>query len=137
MMLTTEQQNVMQVIELREIPRPHLMMKYCEHDNILKTCVAYDQYVTAFEQILDGLSHLHANNIAHRDLKPENIFVEKRPIFKIFISDFDLFKIATNTILLKTFCGTLKYFASEVFFGSSDDYKPSIDIWALDVIGLE
>ena len=137
MALIIEQPNVMQVIELRKIPRPHLMMKYYEHGNILKTCVTYDQYVTAFGQILNDLNHLHAKNIAHRDLKPENIFVEKRPVFKIVISDFGLFKVATNTTLLRTFCGTLKYFASEVFFDNNDGYKPFIDIWALGVIDFE
>ena len=137
MTLITEQSNVMQMIELREIPRSHLVMKYYEHDNILKACVTYDQYITVFEQILNDLSHLHAKNIAHRDLKSKNILVEKRSIFKIVISDFDLFKIATNTILLRTFCDTLKYLALKIFLDNNDDYKFFIDIWALNVIDFE
>lgn len=109
MALSTGQPNVMQVIELRETPQPYLVMEYYKHGNIVEACVAYDKYDTAIGQILDGLNHLHAKNIAHHDLKPENLLVEKHPFFKIVISDFGLSKAATNTTLLRTFCGTLKY----------------------------
>ena len=103
MALTTEQPNVMQVIELRETPQPYFVMEYYEHGNIVEACVAYDQYVTAIGQILDGLNHLHAKKIAHRDLKTENLLVEKHPFFKVVIIDFGFSKAATDTTLLRTF----------------------------------
>lgn len=108
MALSTGQPNVMQVIELRETPQPYLVMQYYKHGNIVEACVAYDKYDTAIGQILDGLNHLHAKNIAHHDLKPEILLAEKHPFVKIVISDFGLSKAGTNTTLLRTFCGTLK-----------------------------
>lgn len=39
-----------------------------------------------FEQILQGLAHLHDNDIVHRDLKPENILLDADANIKI--SDF-------------------------------------------------
>lgn len=81
MMLNIEQPNVMRVFEFRETPDPLIIMDYYEHGNIAEADVAYDQYVTAFGQILDGLGHLHAKGVAHRDLKPENFLVEKSPFF--------------------------------------------------------
>jgi len=135
--LTIEQPNVMQVIEFRETPEPLIVMRYYEHGNIVEAGVAYDQYVSAIGQVLDGLEHLHIKGIAHRDLKPENFLVEKHPLFKVVISDFGLSKVVTDTTLLRTFCGTLKYLAPEVFPGSNNGYGPSIDVWALGVIGFE
>ena len=137
MTLTIEQPNVMRVIEFRESPDPLIIMDYYEHGNIAEAGVAYDQYVTAFGQILDGLGHLHEKGIAHRDLKPENFLVEKYPFFKIIITDFGLSKAAIDTTVLKTFCGTLKYLAPEVFPGISRGYDCSIDVWATGVIFFE
>ena len=137
MMLTIEQPNVMRVIEFRETPEPLIVMDYYDLGNIMEAGVVYDQYVTAVGQILDGLNHLHAKGVAHRDLKSENLLVEKIPFFKVVITDFGLSKVVTDTTLLRTFCGTLKYLAPEVFPGISDGYRPSMDIWALGVIAFE
>jgi 5'-AMP-activated protein kinase catalytic alpha subunit len=30
-----------------------------------------------FDQILEGIQHLHENGVCHRDLKPENLLLEK------------------------------------------------------------
>jgi serine/threonine protein kinase len=81
-MLNIKQPNVMRVFEFRESPDPLIIMDYYEHGNIAEADVAYDQYVTAFGQILDGLSHLHAKGVTHRDLKPENFLVKKSPFFQ-------------------------------------------------------
>ena len=137
MALTVKQPNVMQVIEFRKTPDPFMVMEYYKHGNIMEACLTYDQYVTAIGQILDGLGHLHAKGDVYRDLKPENLLVEKHPFFKIVISDFGLSRIATDTTLLRTFCGTLKYLAPEVFPGSDDGYGSLTDVWALGVIGFE
>jgi len=137
MALTIDQPNVMQVTEFQETPEPLIVMEYYQSGNIVEAGVAYDQYVTAIGQILDGLNHLHAKGVVHRDLKPENILVKKCPFFKVVISDFGLSKIVTDTTILRTFCGTLKYLAPEAFPDSKDGYGPLTDIWALGIIGLE
>ena len=106
--------------------------------NIQDAGVFYHQYVTVFGQILFGLSHLHKNGVAHRDLKPENLLIKKKP-FTVAITDFGLSKIKDADTLLKTFCGTLKHAAPEVFpgFNDSHGYGPEVDIWSAGVIMLE
>lgn len=96
-----------------------------------------DRYVSALGQILDGLNHLHRKGVVHRDLKPENFLIETKPFFKVIITDFGLAKVAINTTLLTTFCGTLKYIAPEVFPGLSDGHGPLADVWSLGVIVFE
>lgn len=102
----------MQVFEFRETPKPMIIMDYYPAGNITDSNIFNEElYISAMGQILDGLSHLHAKEIAHRDLKSENFLVEMRPFFKVVITDFGFAKVAPNATWLKTFCGTLKYLA--------------------------
>lgn len=136
MTLIDEQPNVMQVFEFRETPEPMIILDYYSEGNIVDAGDIDDErYVSALGQILDGLSHLHAKEVAHRDLKPQDFLVKKKPFFKVVITDFGLSKVVTT--LLTTFCGTLKYLAPEVFPGVSDGHGPEVDIWSLGVIVLE
>ena len=128
---------MVQVFELRETPEPAIIMDYYPLGNITDANTAYDAYVTAWGQILDGLKHLHAKGVVHRDLKPENILVERNPLFKVIIADFGLAKVATDTAPLQTFCGTLKYAAPEVFPGLSSGHGPLVDIFSLGVMVYE
>jgi len=41
-----------------------------------------------FQQILEGIKHLHEQNIIHWDLKPSNIFIDSKNVLKI--GDFGL-----------------------------------------------
>jgi serine/threonine protein kinase len=136
--LIIEQPNIMRVFEFRETLEPMIVMAYYPDGNLVDAGVVDDERcISALGQILDGLSHLHAKGVVHRDLKPENLLVEKKPFFKVVITDFGLAKVATNTTLLTTFCGTLKYLAPEVFPGLSDGHGPLVDVWSLGVIVLE
>jgi len=129
---------VIQVFELRETPEPAIIMAYCALGNIVDAgTVDDDKYVSAWGQILDGLGHLHAKGVVHRDLKPENILIERNPLFKVIIADFGIAKVANDTTLLQTFCGSLKYAAPEVFPGLSPGHGPLVDIWSLGVIVFE
>lgn len=134
--LNTEQVNVMQVIEFWITPEPFLVMPFYPMGNLGDLQIVSDEkYVSAFQQILLGLSHLHSREVAHRDLKPENFLVKEVP-FTIIIADFGFSKVATDSHL-KTFCGTFKYAAPEVFPGNSDSYGLSVDIWSTGVVMLE
>jgi serine/threonine protein kinase len=137
MTLIIKQYNVMQVFEFREMPGPMIIMTYYPDGNITDNIMNEELHVTAFGQILDGLTHLHAAGVAHRDLKPENFLVKIKPFFKVVISDFGLAKIAAEDSLLTTFCGTPKYLAPEVFPGLSDGHDLQVDVWSLGVIILE
>ncbi|KAK0950660.1 hypothetical protein LTS01_025525 [Friedmanniomyces endolithicus] len=129
--------NVIQVLELRETPKPAMIMRYYPLGNIVNASTHQDEHVTAWGQILDGLSHLHAKGVIHRDLKPENILVERDPLLKVVIADFAMAKVATSDVLLRTFCGTLKYAAPEVFPGMSRGHGPLVDVWSLGVMVYE
>ena len=133
------QPNVLQVFELREKPEYLIFMKYYPLGNIVDAgIVDEDSFITAFGQVLDGLQHLHRKGVVHRDLKPQNLLVEKSPYFKVVISDFGLAKIVTDTTLLMTFCGSLKYTAPEVFRCLlGEGYGSSVDLWSLGVMVLD
>ncbi len=125
---------MVQVFELRETLEPTIIMDYYPLENITDANTAYDEYVTGWGQILDGLKHLHAKRVVHRDLKPENILVKRNPLFKVIIADFGMAKVETDTALLLTFCGTLKYASPEVFLGLSSGHRPLVDIFSLGVM---
>lgn len=127
-LLTTEQPNMMRVFKFQESPKPHIIMNYYHCDNIAEAGINYNQYLTAFGQILDGLSHLHVKEVAHRNLKPKNFLVEMNPFFRVVITDFGFAKIVTNNMLLKTFYGTYKYLAPEVFPGISNGHGHKVDL---------
>lgn len=129
---------MIQVVEFQEKPEPLIVMDYYPLGNFFDAGIVDENVcVTALGQLLDGLDHLHKNAVAHRDLKPENILVTREPFLKFVISDFGLAKATTETTLLTTFCGTLKYLAPEVFAGFHDSYGPLVDVWSLGVIALE
>ena len=129
---------MIQVFELRETPEPAIIMAYCPLGNIVDANMSSeDKYVSAWGQILDGLSHLHARGVVHRDLKPENFLIETDPYFKVIIADFGMAKVVTDTALLKTFCGSLKYVAPEVFPDVSSGHGPPVDIWSPGIIVFE
>lgn len=128
----------MQVTDFWETPGPVIFMDYYSRGNAVDAGIVEEvQYVTATGQILDGLDHLHAKGVAHWDLKPENFLVEMSPLFRVVITDFGLSKVVIDAGLQKTFCGTLKYAAPEVFPGVGNGYGPPVDIWSLGVIVLE
>lgn len=113
-----------------------IIMAYYALGSIEKVAISEDEYVTALGQVLDGLRHLHAQGVVHRDLKPENLLVERKPVFKVVITDFGLAKVVNKPTLLKTFCGSPMYAAPEVFPGITNGHGPEADVWSLGVIGL-
>jgi len=126
---------VIQVIELRETSEPAIIMTYYPLGNIDDAGIAdKERYISAFGQILDGLSYLHAKGVAHRDLKPTNFLIEMKPLFKVVITDFGFAKVVTDTALLHSFCGSPRYTAPEVFPGRSPGHGPPVDVWSLGVI---
>ena len=85
-------------------------------------------------QILEGLSHLHKNNVVHRDLKPENILMNKNK--DLILVDYGLAKqIFYSKQMMQSRVGTLAYNCPQTNMSKEYDYRT--DIFALGVILYE
>lgn len=81
--------------------------------------------------ILEGLSHMHQNNILYRDIKPENVLIDKDgyPV----IIDFGFAKVVHEKTY--TLCGTPLYLAPEVILNRGHD--KAADHWSFGVLSFE
>ena len=81
-------------------------------------------------QILQGLTYMHARQICHRDIKLENlIFNEATETVKII--DFGFSTSCKEK--LKVFCGTPSYMAPEIV--SKKEYSgAAADVWSSGVV---
>ena len=99
--------------------------------------LACQSYITEEDNLqilcqgLQALKYLHSQSppLAHRDIKPENILVQSQIPFVIKLVDFGL---AKNDSTFKTFCGTNKYAAPEIW--EHCHYTTMVDIWSLGVV---
>jgi len=125
------------------MPWPQLTFEYVPGGS-LDTCIDLStlENVQALRQLLSALQYLHGQNppIGHRDIKPDNILVLYRRSSGIYVkfADFGLAKAADY---LKTFCGTIKWAAPEIYHkipdpkATADDrYSVAVDIWSLGVV---
>jgi len=104
-----------------------------------------DQAVRIAEQILHGLSAVHARGVVHRDIKPDNLFlVELAPgVSLVKILDFGTAHVPGDDLvdgmqLTKTgfVVGTAEYMAPEQARGVRD-FDARIDVYATGVILFE
>ncbi|KAK2738633.1 hypothetical protein FQN57_006951 [Myotisia sp. PD_48] len=127
--------HTVEIIDFQESPSPFLVMPYYSLGNLEVVHrthpLSAEEVVELLYQSLEALAYLHPRGVVHRDLKPENILVETRSPFNIKLADFGL---ANDGSDLRTFCGTRKYAAPEIYF--SDKYTSAVDIWSLGVLIL-
>lgn len=132
-----------------------IQMEYCEnhtlHDLISAGVLQSqkDEYFRLFREILEALSHIHAQGIIHRDLKPMNIFIDESKNIKV--GDFGLAKNVHHSIAaisklekssyqnsgdLTSDVGTTLYVANEVLTGNGN-YDSKVDMYSLGIIFFE
>lgn len=101
------------------------------------------------QQILEGLSYMHANNIIHRDIKPSNIMFKKETDMfsdqdyeKLKLIDFGLCGDLTDkseNSLIHDKCGTLGYLAPELVGKKSKTkfYNSKVDVFSCGIVLYE
>lgn len=132
MLVSLNHPNIIRIYDVFEDESSqYLVMEYCPNGTILqKGKLEYDQFVSYSKQILDALDYCHSKNIAHRDIKPENILIDNYN--KVKLADFGIAKNFGTNNKSKEKCGTMKYFAPEMFlYNEVCPFKA--DIWALGI----
>lgn len=113
----------------------NIVLEYC-HFNLtdyIKFKLTRVEVMNLFNQIVSGVSYLHALQIMHRDLKPDNILIQNDVIK---IADFGLSRYTTiKNITYSSHVVTLPYRAPEIVL--KKEYSLPIDIWSLGCILFE
>ncbi|GAO50477.1 hypothetical protein G7K_4601-t1 [Saitoella complicata NRRL Y-17804] len=132
-----------------------IQMEYCEKQTLrdaIRDGISKDDAWRLFRQVLEGLLHVHSQNMIHRDLKPNNIFLDDQGDVKI--GDFGLATtshtpledVDTRLSASMTFddgddftsgLGTALYMAPEVASKSNTKYTSKVDIYSLGIILFE
>ncbi|MGQ0614992.1 MAG: serine/threonine-protein kinase [Planctomycetaceae bacterium] len=89
------------------------------------------------DQVLDGLSAVHARNVVHRDLKPENIVITREN--RVLLMDLGVARLQQDGPALTRageFVGSLPYAAPEQFVDLSA-VGPLTDIYGFGVVLYE
>ncbi|KAI8985254.1 hypothetical protein BDB01DRAFT_789472 [Pilobolus umbonatus] len=84
-----------------------------------------------FKQIVEGVRHLHENNIVHRDIKDENVVLDNNGGLRLI--DFGSAAYVKPGRKYETFVGTLDYAAPEILRGHTYSGCPQ-DVWALGIL---
>ncbi|XP_065652035.1 calcium/calmodulin-dependent protein kinase type II delta 1 chain isoform X3 [Hydra vulgaris] len=84
------------------------------------------------KQILQGVHHMHANQICHLDLKPENIVCSGHDTMDIKIIDFSLAKQLHKKKEVKITAGSPEFVAPEIL--SFDPVTFASDMWSIGVL---
>ena len=95
--------NVIKVHHIKEDQNNfYIIMEYCELGELFDYIVNHkrlseDESAMYFHQLINGVEHIHANNVVHRDLKPENLLLTHNQILKIidFGSAFDVDNVSS------------------------------------------
>ena len=98
---------------------------------LMHKCLAEQEAVRIFRQIISGLAYCHRFNICHRDIKPENILLDSN--LNVKLVDFGMAALQPPGKLLETSCGSPHYASPEIAEGRK--YRGDrADIWSCGVV---
>lgn len=90
----------------------------------------YAKYI--FQQIIEGLIHIHQKGVLHRDIKLDNILLDGKGTIKI--ADFGVSHIIRSRFdMIRDQCGTPAYIAPEILRGKGY-YGFQADLWSAGVV---
>ncbi|XP_071475775.1 putative sperm motility kinase W [Marmota flaviventris] len=136
-MKAVEHPSVVQLFQVMETAdRVYLVMEYAGWGQLLQYIpegVGLPEWEAQglFEQVVSALCTCHAQGIAHRDVKAQNILLDSRG--RIKLCDFGLGCQFRQGELLDTLCGTITYWAPEMFLQQAY-IGPAVDVWSLGVV---
>ncbi|KAI9591449.1 kinase-like domain-containing protein [Syncephalis fuscata] len=113
----------------------YLILEYLNGGNLFNYCMCHGplpeqeaKYI--FQQILNGVKHLHDRNIVHLDIKLENILLRQHAKYpSIVITDFGLArKLVLKNPTINGICGTIGYMAPDVILRSKNSNQLIKDI---------
>lgn len=119
----------------KDIKASCILMEYAPHGDLfdciklLKHDFTEKLARTYFRQLIDGLEHLHNNNVCHFDLKLENLLMGND--YQLKIADFDLSYVKGDAELLTL--GT-RYFRAPELREGKEDVNAAADIYSAGVI---
>ncbi|KAL6066382.1 CBL-interacting serine/threonine-protein kinase 21 [Balamuthia mandrillaris] len=85
-----------------------------------------------FKQLMEVVSHIHAQHVCHRDIKPENIFLDKEG--NVLLGDFGLASKWSPFCAVADCVGSLDYAAPEVLRQGTCYKGPEVDMWSCGAV---
>jgi p38 MAP kinase len=86
--------------------------------------------------ILEGLAHMHKNDVIHRDLKPQNVLIGKH-FNDIKIADFGISVLADHHPIVNNYEICTRWYRAPELLMTGGTYGPSIDVWSAGCIFAE
>ncbi|MCJ1287089.1 hypothetical protein MMC26_006437 [Xylographa opegraphella] len=134
--------NVINVLDVavgeEDLDEIYMVMEYAEQDmafllDELNVRFSLSQVKCLFRQLLEGLDHLHKNDIIHRDVKMQNLLLTAKGVIKL--ADFGMAREFSSRPLTPGVV-TIWYRAPEILLGTKY-YTQSVDMWSAGLILAE
>jgi serine/threonine protein kinase len=125
-------ENVVAIYEVRETPRPFLVMEYVDGISVEKAIrkvgpFGISDVLRLGRQIAEGLAAAHEKKVIHRDIKPENILLETQT-GRVKIADFGLARVKDDASKTQSIAlvGTPLYMSPEQTLGKDLDHRSDL-----------
>lgn len=125
-------ESVVAVYEVRETPRPFLVLEYVDGISVEKAIrrvgpFAIPDVIRLGRQIAEGLAAAHEKQVIHRDIKPENILLETQT-GRVKIADFGLARVKDDASMTQSnvIVGTPLYMSPEQTVGKDLDHRSDL-----------